>query len=44
MLSAGDIERELTRNSIAAVGDRLLEIALSRGAIDNVSIVIVHAD
>ena len=44
MMSAPEIERSLIGTSSAEAGNRLLEIALDRGAIDNVTIVLVNVD
>jgi len=41
MVSAPDIERELTGTSLPGAANRLLETALERGAIDNISIIVV---
>jgi len=43
-MSAPEIERSLIGTSSAEAGNRLLEIALDRGAIDNVTIVLVNVD
>jgi serine/threonine protein phosphatase PrpC len=44
MMSALEIERALVGASSAEAGNRLLEMALDRGAIDNVTIVLVKVD
>jgi serine/threonine protein phosphatase PrpC len=44
MMSALEIERALVGASSAEAGNRLLEMALDRGAVDNVTIVLVRVD